>query len=375
MRPEERWILLSPPDVGPDERAALLEAFDSGWIAPAGPAVESFEAEIERAIGRHVALVASGTAALHLALLLARISSGDEVIVPSLTFAASAFPVNYVRAAPWFVDVSADHWTIDPDAVEQVCEQCISAGRPLPKAVVAVDLYGQCADYDRLEQLARHYKFTLIADAAESLGAFHGGRPAGSIGDFAIISFNGNKIITSAGGGALAGTRLDQIELGRKLANQAREPVAHYEHNEIGYNYRISSFQASVGSAQLRRLSEFVRRRRSIYEYYHRELSGLGWLELMPRDVFGTSNCWLTCGLLSKGIDPERVIRHLSANQIEARRVWKPLHLQSAFAGATAGRLPVSEDIFNRGICLPSGSRMTADDLQRVLNALTALPI
>jgi dTDP-4-amino-4,6-dideoxygalactose transaminase len=364
-----RRIHLSPPSVGGRERERLLQAFDSGWIAPAGPDLPAFEAEVAALTGRRRAVaVGSGTAALHLALLTAGVGRGDEVLVPTFTFAASANPVVYAGAEPVFVDSSPDTWTLDPELVTQELRRAARQGRPV-RAVVAVDIYGQCADYEALAGACERYGATLIEDAAEALGADHLGRPAGSFGAAAVLSFNGNKIITTGGGGMLLTDDHRVADLARSLATQAREPVAHYEHHRIGYNYRLSNLLAAVGRAQLETLRERVGRRRQVYDLYARELAGVRGLAMMPLSPLGTPNCWLTCALIDEdrfGASAEHVVAHLAGRDVEARRTWKPLHLQPAFAGCRTVGGAVAEDLFARGLCLPSGFDLTDDEVRWV---------
>jgi dTDP-4-amino-4,6-dideoxygalactose transaminase len=375
VTPSPRRIHLSPPSVGPRERELLLQAFDSGWIAPAGPDLPAFETEVAASTGRRRGVaVGSGTAALHLALLTAGIGPADEVLVPSFTFAASANPVVYAGARPVFVDSSPDTWTIDPELVAQELRRAARRGRPV-RAVVAVDIYGQCADYALLAEACERYGATLIEDAAEALGAGHRGRPAGSFGAVAVLSFNGNKIITTGGGGMLLTDDDASADLARSLATQAREPVAHYEHHRIGYNYRLSNLLAALGRAQLETLAERVERRRQIYALYARELAAVPGLTMMPLSPLGTPNCWLTCLLVDPdrfGASAEEVVAQLGAHDVEARRTWKPLHLQRAFAGCRTVGGAVAEDLFARGLCLPSGFDLTDDDVRRVAHEVAA---
>jgi dTDP-4-amino-4,6-dideoxygalactose transaminase len=363
-------IYLSPPHVGDAERARLLAALDSGWVAPLGPDVDAFEQEVAAASGRRCgAAMNSGTAALHLALRLLGVGLGDEVLMPSLTFVATANAAVYVGARPVFLDVSPETWTIDPGLVTE--ELSVRAARgALPAAVVAVDLYGQCADYDELTAACAEYEVPLVVDAAESLGATYRGRPAGSAGVMAVFSFNGNKIITTSGGGMLVGDDEAAILRARGLASQARLPVAHYEHVELGYNYRLSNLLAALGRAQLESLPDRLARRRGINAEYRQQLDKLPGLDFMPVAEYGEPSHWLTVLQLDPAVarsSPEAVRLLLERSDVEARPTWKPLHMQPMFAGATNGSLPVSERIFARGLCLPSGSSLTDGELHRVL--------
>jgi dTDP-4-amino-4,6-dideoxygalactose transaminase len=355
-------IYLSPPHLSGSELDYLKDAIDSNWVAPLGPHVDAFEAELAQQAGvPHALALSSGTAALHLALVVLGISRGDEVACSSLTFSASANPIRFVGAEPVFVDAAVETWTLDPDLLERAL-----AERPQIKAVVAVDLYGQCCDYDAIRSLCEARGVTLVQDAAESLGATCRGQPAGAQGDLAAFSFNGNKVITTSGGGMLASRNEEWVEHARKLSTQAREPAPHYEHREIGFNYRLSNLLAAVGRAQLAVLDVRVAARRRINERY-REL--LPDVEFMPEAAYGTSNCWLTCILVS---DPGRVREALEAEDIEARPLWKPMHLQPVYRDAPIYGGDVSAGLFARGLCLPSGSALTEEDQDRIVEIVRA---
>ena len=369
-------IFLSPPHMGPRERELLLGAFDSNWIAPLGPNVDAFEAELSRRLaGQHVAALASGTSALHLALCVLGVGPGDEVIVPTLTFAASANPVTYLGARPAFVDVSASTWTMDPVLLAEELEKRSRKGK-LPKAVMTVDLYGQCADYDPIRAACAKHGVPLVEDAAEGLGATYRGRPAGTLGDLGAISFNGNKIITTSGGGALISANERWIAQARFLATQARDPAPHYQHSYVGYNYRLSNLLAAVGRGQLEVLDDRVAKRRENFAHYREHLGQLPGVEFMPEADYGTATRWLT----ALTIDPDRfgctredVRRHLDALDIEARPVWKPMHLQPVFSGCAMRGGEVAERLFRDGLCLPSGSSLTEGDRDRVVEAVRSL--
>ena len=366
-------IYLSPPHVGPAERELLLEAFDSNWIAPLGPQVDAFERELAQEVGlAHAAALASGTAGLHLALLLLGIEPGDEVVVPTLTFAASANAVTYVGARPVFLDCEAASWNLDPELLEEELEDAARRGR-LPKAVISVDLYGQCADYGRILPLLERYQVPLIEDAAEALGARYQGRPAGSFGALSVLSFNGNKIITTSGGGMLLSDRREWIDRARFLATQARDPAPHYQHSEIGYNYRLSNLLAALGRAQLRSLAERVAARRANNAFYRHHLAGWPGVELMPEIAGGVSTFWLTAITVDPalaGVDREALRLALAKEDIEARPVWKPMHLQPVFSACRCRRGEVAQRLFHHGLCLPSGSSLTDLDRERVLSVL-----
>jgi pyridoxal phosphate-dependent aminotransferase EpsN len=366
-------IYLSPPDVGPRERELLLDAFDSGWIAPLGPHVDAFEREFAAAIGApHAVALSSGTAALHLALEILGVGRGNDVLTSTMTFAATANAIRYVGASPVFVDVSRGTWNLDPDLLEQELAVRAAAGRQAA-AVIAVDLYGQCADYRRIEVICRRFGVPLIEDAAEGLGATCGDRKAGTFGECAAFSFNGNKIITTSGGGMLVTRRRDIAERARHLATQARQPVPHYEHEEVGYNYRLSNLLAAIGRGQLAGLDGKIARRREINATYRSALAGCAGLEFMPEAAYGRSNGWLTCLTIDAGAfgaDREEVRRHLESRNIESRPVWKPMHLQPVFRGHAAIGGAVAEELFRTGLCLPSGSSLTAAQQSTVISHL-----
>jgi dTDP-4-amino-4,6-dideoxygalactose transaminase len=364
-------IFLSPPDVGEEERRMLLEAFDSNWIAPAGPDIDAFEREMAEQAGvDHAVALSSGTAALHLALLLAGVEAGDEVLVPSFTFIASAAAATYVGARPVFVDCSTGSWNLDPALVEEALVARAAVGR-LPAAVVTVDLYGETADYQALEAICRRFEVPLIEDSAEALGSTHRGRAAGSFGAAGVFSFNGNKIITTSGGGMLVTESSEWAGRARYLATQAREPFVHYEHTEVGYNYRLSNLLAALGRAQLRGLPGRMARRRQIDAAYMDGLGGLPGVSFMPRSTDGTSNFWLTCILVDPGEfgeDREGIRLALEGADIESRPTWKPLHLQPAFAGLDLVGPGHCARIFDRGLCLPTGSALSVSDQARVID-------
>ena len=369
-------IYLSPPEVGPEERRMLLEAFDSNWIAPLGPDVDAFEAEFAERIGvGHAVALSSGTAALHLALLMAGVGPGDEVLVPSFTFVATANAISYLGARPVFVDSTAASWNIDPDLVATDMAARARQGR-LPKALVTVDLYGQSADYDALIATCSHYGVPLVEDAAEALGATYRDRATGSFGTFGVFSFNGNKIITTSGGGMLVTESAEAADRARYLATQARDPFPHYEHSVVGYNYRLSNLLAAVGRAQLRGLESRVTRRQRINGRYREALGDLPGIEFMPVAPYGEPNYWLTCITVDPdrfGTDRETIRLALEAEDIESRPTWKPLHLQPLFADATVVGGSVCAGIFERGLCLPTGSALSEDELVRITEVIAGL--
>ena len=358
-------ILLSPPDVGEAERRALLAAFDSGWIAPVGPDVDTFERQMAAHLGGdvHAVALASGTAALHLSLLLAGVGEGDEVLVPTLTFAATVNAIRYVGATPVLIDAEPATWQLDPD----LAVEAMAARRPA--AVVTVDLYGHCADHAPITAAAREAGVPVIEDAAEALGALHRGRPAGTLGDFGVLSFNGNKIITTSGGGMLLTRDREAAARARHLATQAREPAPHYEHVEVGYNYRLSNLLAAVGRAQLDGLQNRVARRRAINARYRTHLADLPGVDLLTERDGDRATYWLTCLTIDPdvaGADREAVRTALVESGIEARPVWKPMHLQPAWAQAPTVGGEVAARLFDTGLCLPSGSTLTDDEVDEV---------
>jgi pyridoxal phosphate-dependent aminotransferase EpsN len=352
------------------ELELVKDAFASNWIAPLGPHVGAFEREFAARVGMsHAAALSSGTAALHLALMLVAVEAGDEVLCSSLTFSASANAISYCGARPVFLDCDAASWNMDPDLLEAELERCAKAGA-LPKAVLVVDLYGQCADYIRIVPICKRFGVTLIEDAAEALGATCAGRPAGSFGRAAAFSFNGNKIITTSGGGMLVSSDEALIARARFLATQARDPAPHYQHTAIGYNYRMSNVLAAIGRGQLTVLDERVAARRANFDAYLAALGDLPGVTFMPEAPYGRCTRWLTCLTIDPaafGATREDVRLALEAENIESRPVWKPMHLQPVFASCRAVGGAVSERIFEHGLCLPSGSNLDPADRERAI--------
>ena len=362
-------IYLSPPHMSGLEYDRLEKVFASNWIAPTGPDVEAFEQEIaaEVRVGEAAAL-SSGTAALHLALRLLEVGPGDLVLCSNLTFAASAFAIRYVGAEPVLVDCDRTTWNVSPDLLEEALGVLADAGS-LPKAVIVVDLYGQSADWDRIQETCGKYDVPIVEDAAEALGATYKDRPVGGFGRFGVFSFNGNKIITTSGGGMLVSDNEDAIARARKLASQAREPAPHYEHTEIGFNYRMSNVLAAIGRAQLDLLDERVDARRQVFDWYYTLLADLPGLEFMPEADYGRCTRWLTCLTIDPGefgATREDIRLALEARNIESRPVWKPMHLQPVFKGTRLFGGSISRDLFDRGLCLPSGSALSKQQIEQV---------
>ena len=371
-------IYLSPPHLSGEEQSFIQNAFDSNWIAPLGPNVDLFESEMAEYLGvDHAVALSTGTAALHLALKLAGVKEGDTVLGPSLTFASSANVILYEKAVPVFVDVSKDSWVIDLSALEKAMQ------KHNPKALIAVDLYGQSCDYDAITELCDKYDVVLIEDAAEALGSEYNGKKCGIFGSMGVLSFNGNKIITTSGGGMLVSDDKDLVDKTRFLSTQAREPEIHYEHKELGYNYRMSNLLAAVGRGQLQVLDERVRARRAIFQRYFDALSGIDGIEFMPEADYACpdgigSKCtrWLT----TLTVDPEKsmvdrtqIIEALEQENIEARPVWKPMHLQPLYKDCdyiTIDEEDVSGRLFENGLCLPSGSNLSETDQNRIIDII-----
>ncbi len=362
------------------EQKYVKDAFESNWIAPLGPHVDAFEAELAAYVGVKGAVVMnSGTAAMHIALELLGVGEGDSVFCSALTFAASANPVLYRRAEAVFIDSEPASWNLSPEALSVALADAAER-KNLPKAVIAVDLYGQSADMDPLEELCRRYKVPLIEDAAEALGSDYRGRRCGSFGSFAVLSFNGNKIITTSGGGALLSNDSESLKRARYLATQARRPARHYEHTELGYNYRLSNILAAIGRGQLESLEEKVRARRAVNRRYREALGGYPGLEFMPEAPYGRSNCWLSALTVKDEVcrtGRDGLIEALERENIESRPLWKPMQLQPLYAGCKyyphREEESVSENLFSRGLCLPSGSNLSPGDQQRVISCINAV--
>jgi pyridoxal phosphate-dependent aminotransferase EpsN len=370
-------ICLSPPHLGPEELRLVAEAFASNWIAPLGPHVDAFEREFAAAVGAgHAAAVASGTAALHLALRCLGVGPGDEVLCSTLTFVASANPIVYQGAAPVFVDSDPVSWNMDPALLAEELHAAARRGR-LPRAVVLVHLYGQSADLDPILEACDRHGVAVVEDAAEALGASYRGQSPGTRGRFGAFSFNGNKIITTSGGGMLVSHDGDAIEGVRFLATQARDPAPHYQHSTAGFNYRMSNVLAAIGRGQLRVLDERVLARRRNFSLYAEALANQPGLSFMPEAPYGPASRWLTVLQIDPrefGACAEDVRRQLERANIESRPVWKPMHLQPLFARARRVGGEVAERLFRRGLCLPSGSALTDEERERVVGAIVATP-
>jgi pyridoxal phosphate-dependent aminotransferase EpsN len=368
-------IYLSPPHVGARERELLLDAFDSNWIAPLGPHVDAFERELGEATGvANVCALSSGTAGLHLALVLLGVEQGDEVLVSSLTFAATANAVRYVGATPTFIDCERSSWNMCPERLAEVLQDRRHRGK-MPKAILVVDLYGQCADYDRIVPIAREYGIPILEDAAEALGATHRSGRAGGFGAMGVFSFNGNKIITTSGGGALVSADAKPIQRARFLATQARDAAPHYQHSTIGYNYRLSNLLAAVGRGQLQVLDARVAARRAHNAFYRSALADLPGVAFQPEAPWGTSTCWLTCMTVdpsASGTTSEAVRVALVDADIEARPLWKPMHLQPVFSECSMIGGAVAEELFANGLCLPSGSSLTDVEREEIVIRIRA---
>lgn len=373
---QNKRVYLSPPHMSGYEEQFVKNAFDSNWIAPLGPHVDAFEQEVAEYVGvKGAVALSSGTAAIHLALKLVNVGQGDRVFCSTFTFAASANPIVYLGATPVFIDSEPESWNMSPNALKQAFTDAERAGK-LPKAVIVVNLYGQSSDMDTIIGICQNYGVPVIEDAAESLGATYKGRASGTFGDYGIYSFNGNKIITTSGGGMLVSNDLAGLDKVRFWASQARDQALHYQHTRIGYNYRLSNILAGIGRGQLKVLDERVARRRAIFDHYYKALANIPGVLFMPEASFGCSTHWLT----ALTIDPQvwdgtiaDIINALGKDNIESRPVWKPLHLQPVY-----NRCPyyphssesIADRIFARGICLPSGSSMSDSEQDRVIGII-----
>ena len=369
-------IYLSLAHMGGSEQNFIKEAFDTNWVVPLGPNVDAFERALSEYIGegRFVVALSSGTAAIHLGLILSGVQAGDEVICQSFTFAASANPIAYLGAKPVFIDSEMDTWNMDPVLLEEAIQDRLHKTGRLPKAIIVVHLYGIPAKMDEIRKIADTYQIPVVEDAAEALGSTLYGRKCGVFGEFGILSFNGNKIITTSGGGALVCRTEEQAKRALFFATQARDQAPHYEHSHIGYNYRMSNICAGIGRGQMLVLDARIARRREIHRLYTDGLKAISGITVMqsPTSCFD-SNYWLTCILVDEklaGKTREDLRLKMETNNIETRPLWKPMHLQPVFANAPAYSNGTSKYLFDNGLCLPSGSILTDDDIQRVVEVI-----
>lgn len=374
MKPK---IWMSSPHMGGTEQQFVKEAFDTNWIAPLGPNVNGFEQDLELFLGNgsHVAALSSGTAAIHLGLVLLGVKAGDEVLCQSMTFSATANPISYLGATPVFVDSEADTWNMCPALLETAIKDRIAKGKK-PKVIMPVHLYGMPAKMDEINIIARRYDIPVLEDAAEALGSSINGRRCGTFADISILSFNGNKIITTSGGGALVSANEAVVKDARFLATQARDEAPHYQHSRIGYNYRMSNLCAGVGRGQMHVLADRVAKRRDIYGQYHKLLSGRSGISFTEEPAGFFSNRWLSTLLIDPamaGASREDLRLALEKENIESRPLWKPMHLQPVFEGSPFYGNGVSEQLFANGLCLPSGSNMTDEELSRVLAVINSV--
>lgn len=366
----KKKIWLSSPHISFESRKYVDEAFDSNWIAPVGPHIDRFEARLSKIASNHsVVSLSSGTAAIHLALILLGINTNDSVICSTFTFSASANPIKYLGANPIFVDSERESWNMCPDLLLHAIQSEINKGKK-PKAIILVHLYGMPAKMNEISKIAKLYQIPIIEDVAEALGSKYNNQPLGTFSDFGIYSFNGNKIITASSGGALVSNNKKLIERAKFLATQARDEASHYQHSVIGYNYRISNVCAAIGLGQLDVLSHRIERKREIFNFYKTSLSDISDITFLEEKNKCFSNYWLTTILLDSNstIDTNSLRSYMLKNNIECRPLWKPMHMQPVFSDCLSYTNGVSEDLFNRGICLPSGTNMSTEDLERVVN-------
>ena len=377
---ENKRIYLASPHMGGMEQEFVKEAFDSNWVAPLGPNVNNFEKEIAEYVGvNDAAALVSGTAAIHLALKSLGIKSGDRVFCTSLTFAASCNPIMYEKGEPVFIDSEPESWNMSPVALEKAFNKAKKENK-MPIAVIVVHLYGQSADMDKIMEICNRYNTPIIEDAAESLGATYKGKPTGTFGKLGVFSFNGNKIITTSGGGMLISNDVEKISKARFWSTQARENEKHYEHKELGYNYRMSNITAGIGRGQLRVLDERIAQKKHIFERYTEAFKDIKEIEMMPICEYGEPNFWLSCITLTEEskVKPMDIILALEEENIESRPIWKPMNIQPyyskfQFFNHNEDGVSISEDIFERGICLPSDTKMTEGEIDKVINIIKGL--
>lgn len=369
-------IYLSSPHMGGNELKYIQEAFDENWIAPLGPNVDGFEKELYEYSGAyHCAALSSGTAAIHLALIILGVKRGDTVLCSSFTFSATVNPIVYQAAEPIFVDSEEQTWNMDPELLEEAINDQTKSGKK-PKAIILVHLYGMPAQLDKIVAISKKYEIPLIEDAAEALGSKYKGEQLGTFGDFGVYSFNGNKIITTSGGGALVSNNEAWIKKSRYLATQARDPAPHYQHSEIGYNYRMSNIAAGIGRGQLQVLDQWVEKRRANFEFYKQNLSEKGFNFIEAPDANFFSNRWLTTVLIDEentGFDREKLRTALEKDNIETRPLWKPMHLQPVFKKFDCYGGAMSEALFEKGLCLPSGSNLSEAQKELIINKIGGL--
>ncbi len=368
-------IWLSSPHMGEMERSYVKEAFETNWVAPLGPNVLGFETDIQNYLQNdvHVAALSSGTASIHLGLKLLGVGQGDEVLCQSFTFSASANPIMYLGAIPIFIDSEKETWNMSPELLEEAIKNRLRHGKK-PKAIIAVHLYGMPYKIGEIQDIAKKYQIPILEDSAEALGSYYKGRKCGTFGEIAILSFNGNKIITTSGGGALVSRNENYKDKAIFLATQARDNAVHYEHSEIGYNYRMSNVLAGIGRGQMQVLDERVYARRKNYEHYFKQLNGFEGISFLEEPYQMSSNRWLSCILTPSYEVREKIRLKLEIENIESRPLWKPMHLQPIFMDQMNFSDGTSEKLFKKGLCLPSGSNLSLDDLERVTeNIKTAL--
>lgn len=365
-------IYLSPPHLGGSEMSFIKDAMDTNWVAPIGPNITNFENELGSYLhGSKVAALSSGTAAIHLALIVLGVKKNDEVICSSFTFSGSCNPIAYLDAKPVFVDSERETWNIDPDLLKFAIDDRIAKTGKKPAAIIVVHLYGMPAKMDEIMNIAQSYSIPVVEDAAEALGSSYKGRKCGTLSNIGILSFNGNKIITTSGGGALISNSEECIGKTKFLATQARDPAPYYQHTEIGYNYRLSNICAGIGRGQLEILEERVLRRRAIFLNYYENLKDYG-VQFQPEIAHSYSNRWLSCIIFEKSTIQGDKIRQLLDNEnIESRPLWKPMHLQPVFAKAPSYVNGVSEELFAQGLCLPSGTNMSEEQQNRIIDLIT----
>lgn len=377
---ENKRIYLASPHMGGMEQKFVQEAFDTNWVAPLGPNVNNFEKEVAEYVGaKDAAALVSGTSAIHLALKALGMKAGDRVFCTSLTFAASCNPIMYENGEPVFIDSEPKNWNMSPIALEKAFIKAKEENK-MPIAVIVVHLYGQSADMDKIMDICEKYNTPIIEDAAESLGSTYKGKQTGTFGKFGIFSFNGNKIITTSGGGMLASDDSERIAKARFWSTQARDNARHYEHTELGYNYRMSNITAGIGRGQLRVLDERIAQKKHIFERYTEAFKDIKDIEMMPICEYGEPNYWLSCMTLKEGskVKPLDIILALEEMNIESRPIWKPMHIQPYYSefdffNHNDEEISVGEDIFNRGVCLPSDTKMSEEEIDKVINIIKGL--